>query len=164
MNSSALTGKVRQPGLLLLLLFSLFICGAASAAEEATAAAEPAEVRLTREILKAYERQDWDAVAAMFAEDGRLHSVMRDPFIGREVVRQRLIDFHHGLGMEDLDLEIIHIAKVDDVVIVERLDKWRQNGTDRAVPAVGVLSFENGLVKVWREYYDLETMKKQMAP
>jgi limonene-1,2-epoxide hydrolase len=123
---------------------------------------EAAEVQATRDVIKAYERQDWNAVADMFAEDGMLHSVMRDPFVGREVIRQRLVDFH--VGMESLDLQIIHIGKVDNVVMVERLDNWHQGGKDRSLPAVGVLQFENGLIKVWREYYDLESLKKQMAP
>jgi limonene-1,2-epoxide hydrolase len=143
-----------------LLLISLFF--AATMAQASEHPGEPAEVKLVRELISAYERQDWDGVADMFAEQGTLHSVMRSPFSGREIIRARLVQFHQGI--ESMELEILHIGKVDDVVIVERMDSWVMNGINRSIPAVGVLEFEDGKIKLWKEYYDLDTLKKLMSP
>ena len=132
------------------------------------AADEPREVGAIKQTLAYYEQADWDNWVLMFAEDGMLHSVMRDPFQGREALKKRMIEFHHGIGIEQdtMDLQIRHIGKVaDGVAVVERLDSWMQNGTRREVPAVGVFVFdEDGLIKVWREYYDLATLQKAMTP
>ena len=129
---------------------------------------EPREVRAIRQTLAYYEQADWDNWVLMFAEDGMLHSVMRDPFQGREALKKRMIEFHHGIGIEDgtMDLHIRNIGKVaDGVAMVERSDSWIQNGTRRETPAVGVFVFDDdGLIKVWREYYDLATLQKAMTP
>lgn len=144
---------------------SITSCGFAADADNME---EAKEVQLVRKALKTYELMDWDKWVMLFAEDGMLHSVMRDPFVGREALKARMIEFHDGIGIEhgSLTLDIRNIGKVaDNVVMVERMDAWYQNGTKRQVPAVGVFVFdENGLIKVWREYYDLATLRDQMKP
>jgi limonene-1,2-epoxide hydrolase len=141
-----------------LLLLTAAIAPVAHAAEPA----ESDEVRLVRALIAAYERMDWNAVADTFTEQGTLHSVMRDPFTGREVIRERLVKFHQGV--ESMKLEILNIAEVGNVVVVERMDHWVMNGTPRKIPAVGVLTIENGKVSVWKEYYDLESLKVRLDP
>lgn len=137
-------------------------------AADSDAVEEPKEVQLARLALTTYEQMDWDEWVQLFAEDGMLHSVMRDPFVGREALKKRMIEFHHGIGIEPgtTSLKIRNIGKVaDNVVMVERLDVWYQNGTKRQLPVVGVFVFDDdGLIEVWREYYDLATLKEQMKP
>lgn len=140
----------------------LLLVMAVASALHAEDSARPDEVQLVRDLISAYERMDWDAVADMFAEQGTLHSVMRAPVSGREVIRERLVKFHEGV--QSIRLQILHIGKVDDVVVVERMDHWVMNDTPRKLPAVGVLSFENGKVSLWKEYYDLESLKVRMDP
>jgi limonene-1,2-epoxide hydrolase len=140
----------------------LLLVTATAPAVHAGETAEPDEVKLVRELIRAYERMDWNAVADSFTEQGSLHSVMRDPVTGREVIRERLVKFHHGV--QSLQLEVLHIGKVGDVVIVERMDHWVMNDRPRKLPAVGVLSFENGKVSLWKEYYDLNSLKLRMDP
>ena len=123
---------------------------------------EKQNIELVRNLLEAYERLDWNAVADTFAVDGMLHSVMRDPFVGREVVRTRLIEFHKGI--ESMGIEVVNIVAVGDVVMVERWDSWYMRGTKRQIPAVGVLEIEDGLVKEWREYYDLASLQRRLDP
>ena len=123
---------------------------------------EHVDVQLVRKLINNYERLDWDAVADTFAEQGTLHSVMRAPFSGREIIRDRLIKFHKGI--ESMQLDILHIVKVDEVVIVERMDHFVINGVNRRIPAVGVLSIEHGKVTLWKEYYDLESLLTRLNP
>ena len=167
MENKGIYRFVRTAVFCLLMACVASISSPAFAAETDTSN-EPKEVQLVRQILKTYELMDWDKWVMYFAEDGMLHSVMRDPFAGRETLKARMIEFHGGIGIEhgSMTLHIQNIGKVaDNVVMVERLDVWYQNGTKRQVPAVGVFVFdEDGLIKVWREYYDLATLKEQMKP
>ena len=168
MNRSSIRRKFGVQSILAAIAISTVAVFPSAPAAGDGAADEPAEVRAIRQSLAYYEQADWDNWVLLFAEDGMLHSVMRDPFQGREALKKRMIEFHHGIGIEEgtMELHIRNIGKVaDDVAIVERLDSWVQNGTRREVPAVGVFVFdENGLIKVWREYYDLATLQKAMTP
>ena len=60
-------------------------------------------------------------------------------------------------------IDILNISESNGAVMVERLDNWRMHGEDKRLPAVGVLIFKGNLVKEWREYYDLNTLKGEMA-
>jgi ketosteroid isomerase-like protein len=80
------------------------------------------DVQTAMKAIEAYQREDWDALVALFAEDAMLHSVMRDPFVGREVIKNRLLCFHETI--DSVEINVNHIGKVDDVVVTERLDVW----------------------------------------
>lgn len=118
-------------------------------------------IQFVLDTIKDYEALAWDKVADRFTENGRLHSVMRSPIETREGIRARLHAFHTGI--ECMRLDVLHIAEVDGVVMVERMDNWRMNGEDKGIPAVGVLEFEDGLIVEWREYYDLDSLKREMG-
>lgn len=120
------------------------------------------DLRTALKAIEIYQQEDWDRLVTLFAEDGALHSMMRTPFVGREVISARLAQFHANTG--PVTIEVKHIGKVDDVVITERLDVWTMNGIRRQLPAVGVFQFEDGQIKEWREYYDLQSMTARMDP
>ena len=113
-------------------------------------AADPLAV--VEEMVAAWDAVDLDRVIDLFAEDGALHSVMIEPIVGRETLREHL----SGLfaGTEYLKLNIKNVAVTGNTVIIERVDEFIYNGKKGSVPAVGVLEIEDGKVKVWREYYD----------
>ena len=148
--------------ILVLFLPTTIVSVAAEVVEAHGDNVEKQNIQLVRNVLEAYARLDWNAVADTFAVDGMLHSVMRDPFVGREVIRSRLIDFHEGI--ESMEIEVINIVAVGDVVMAERWDAWYMRGVKRQIPAVGVLEIEDGLIKEWREYYDLESLLRRLDP
>jgi limonene-1,2-epoxide hydrolase len=120
------------------------------------------EAQLTLDLLTTYENLDWEGVANSFTENGALHSVMRDPFRGRDTLHARMVQFHEGV--ESMRLDVINICARGNVVFVERIDSWVMNGVERRIPAVGVLEFDGDLVKLWKEYYDLDSLKARMDP
>lgn len=119
------------------------------------------KVAVVMEMVDAWNRQDWERVVNLFAEDGVLHSMMVDPIVGRESIGARI--YHIAEGIEEITLNVKHVGVVDDVVFVERVDEFTYYGHAGSVPVVGVIEIENGLIKEWREYYDRRELLEAMG-
>jgi limonene-1,2-epoxide hydrolase len=60
------------------------------------------------------------------------------------------------LGLETVEVEILHLASEGDVVHIERVDRLRRadGSLIAAAPVAGVLTFSGDHVTHWREYFD----------
>lgn len=105
-----------------------------------------------REMARAWEAQEWRTCADLFAPDGVLHSVMLEPVVGRETIYQRICKL--GAPNKRVRLLIQRMGVIDGALFVERTDEIVIDGRRGETPVVGVLTFENGQIKLWREYYD----------
>ncbi len=119
------------------------------------------KIAVGREMAAAWKAMDWRKVADMFTPDGVLHSMMVEPIVGREAVYKRVAGL--GDGLEQITLQIHHMGVVDGVLFMERTDEFTIRGKAGSAPVVGVLEFEGGLIKVWREYYDRAHLLKNMG-
>ena len=125
------------------------------------AAPEDDAMRVTMEMVDAWNRMDWDRVVGLFAEDAVFQSMMMEPLVGREVIgphMRALVD-----GLERIELQIANKAAVGNVVFIERVDDFVYKGKHSRVPVVGVLEIENGEVAAWREYYDRAQLMEALA-
>ena len=113
-------------------------------------------------MVQAWNEQDWERVYALFAEDGVLHSMMTEPVVGREAIRERL-DALAG-GIERIELQIRNMGVVNDVVVLERTDDFVYNGRQSRIPVVGVMEIQDGRVSEWREYYDRASLEEALGP
>ncbi|MEZ0073276.1 nuclear transport factor 2 family protein [Planotetraspora sp. GP83] len=118
-------------------------------------------LRVAQDMIDAWNALDWERVIGLFAPDGVLHSVMQEPLIGREAIRERLAVLAEGL--ERLDIRVKAMGVVDGRVFMERLDVFDARGSHGEVPVVGVLRIEDGLVAEWLEYYDRATLLRGMG-
>jgi len=105
-----------------------------------------------QKMVDAWNRLDWETVYALFAPDAVMHSMMMEPIVGREAIRERFTSFTPGV--ERIELQIAYMGIIDDVVMMERVDDFVYQGKHSRVPVAGVMEIENGLVTEWREYYD----------
>lgn len=119
------------------------------------------KIAVVQDILDCWSAQDWERVAALFAQDGVLQSVMSEPVIGRAAFAERLAVLAQGL--ERIQLHIKAIGVIGGRVWVERVDDFDTNGHHGEVPVVGILSVEDGLVTQWLEYYDRATLLRGMG-
>lgn len=119
------------------------------------------KIALTRRMLSAWDECDWDAVSAMFAEDGVLHSVMKEPVVGRARIDEHLRPFRANAA--NVDLRVKAIGVIDGRVFVERVDVFDYAEHHGEVPVVGILRMEDGLVTEWLEYYDRATLLRGMG-
>jgi limonene-1,2-epoxide hydrolase len=116
---------------------------------------------VARDMFDAWNREDWDRVAELFAEDGVLHSVMQDPIVGRAAIDTRIRAL--TVGLERIELRIKALGVIDHRVFVERVDDFDVNGHHGEVPVVGILRIEDGRVTEWLEYYDRATLMRGMG-
>jgi len=127
----------------------------------ATTLSDEQKIAVGREMAAAWKAMDWRKVADMFTPDGVLHSMMVEPVVGREAVYKRVAGLADGL--EQITLQLHHIGVIDGLLFMERTDEFTIRGKAGSAPVVGVLEFEGGLIKVWREYYDRAHLLKNMG-
>lgn len=115
-----------------------------------------------RRLVAAWEALDAEAVSSCFASDGVWHNIPYLPITGRAAIRAAAQAFL--ADKVSCQLEIAHAGEVSHGVIMnERVDVFcRQDGTYQRFPVVGVFEVgEDGLITVWRDYFDSAIMANQ---
>jgi len=115
----------------------------------------------TRQFFDCWSTLDWDRILDWFTEDASFHSMMREPSCGRDNIREL---FTHA--MQDVTRVKLHLRNLvasDNVVIAERVDEFEIAGRTGRLPVVGVLEFRDGRIAAWRDYYDRETLIREMG-
>lgn len=154
--------KIGLGGLALSAVLVLASCAPAGEAQSAPAGkAGDAEIAVVMDMVDAWNKQDWEKVVDLFADDGVLHSMMIEPIAGKESIRNMIN--HMGEGIESIHLTVKNIGVGGDVVFIERVDEFVYKGHAGAVPVAGVIEIEDGRVKVWREYYDRNELLEAMG-
>ena len=108
--------------------------------------------QLVSEFVATWERGDVDEMASYFTDDGEYQNVPREPAVGRDAVRaymKRLTEF-----LEMTGVEVHRQIASGSVVVNERTDFFRYNGTDVAMPVCGVFEVVGDRIKKWRDYAD----------
>lgn len=122
---------------------------------------------LVRRFIAAIEANDLDTACAMLSDDCVYDNVPMGPITGPAAVRAGLAPF---LGACDaIDWQILHqVARQDGtshgVVMNERLDRFHLDDRWVEVPVAGLFVIRDGLVTLWRDYFDLATYRQQMSP
>ncbi len=117
--------------------------------------------RIVRDFIEAWSRLDAHELAEYFAEDGVYHNMPIAPVTGRANVESFIRAFI--ASWQETRWELIHIACTGNVVIAERVDRTRAGEKSVDLPCVGVFELEAGLIKVWRDYFDLATYQRGLA-
>lgn len=103
-----------------------------------------------------------DAALAMLAADVLYDNVPLPDIVGREGVRRFHADFGIGTAFT-VDWQVTHLAAAGNVVLNERVDIFRhRDGGTITLPVMGTLTVENGLITVWRDYFDLADFERQL--
>lgn len=99
---------------------------------------------------------------AMLAPDVLYDNVPFPDIVGRENVRQ----FHAGFGIGStftVDWQVTHLAAAGNVVLNERIDIFNhRDGGTITLPVMGTLTIENGVITVWRDYFDPADFERQL--
>lgn len=109
-------------------------------------------------FIKAFEAMDFDTALSFIAPDCEYTNVPMGSAKGPEGVRSVLEPFFAPIDENDF---VIHRKAVEGkVVFYERLDRHRLGDSWRELPVIGVFEVEDGLITLWREYFDLATAQK----
>lgn len=113
-------------------------------------------------FIEAIERLDVDAAIAMLAEDVLYENVPMRPIAGREGVRAALGGF---LGAaSEVSWPVSSQMGDGNRVANERVDRFKIGDGWLEMPVAGFFEVnDDGLITLWRDYFDLATYTDQMA-
>lgn len=100
-----------------------------------------------------FNRQDADALAAMYAEDATNHQVALDPVTGREAIRRM---FREGFASATMTCIPVNVFEDGDWGILE----WRD---PLGLQGCGFFQFRGGLIVFQRGYWDRNTFERLQA-
>ena len=117
---------------------------------------------IVRDFIAAWSRLDAGYLVEFFTPDGTYHNMMNKPVRGRDDLQKFIGGFIKSWTATNWD--ILNIVAKGDVVIAERLDRTRLGDKAVDLPCCGVFEMSGGKIRVWRDYFDLATYTKAIAP
>jgi limonene-1,2-epoxide hydrolase len=113
-------------------------------------------------FMKAAADRDYDAAASLLTDDIEYQNMPLPPVNGKDAVRATLdMLLANAEGSE----WVVHReVETGNVVMNERTDRFLIGGTWMELPVAGVFELRDGKIALWRDYFDLETIMKQMNP
>ena len=117
--------------------------------------------KILREFFAAWSRLDPEEISSYFTDDGVYHNMPTGPVGGRKNVKDMIAGF---IGAwTETEWEVVHLVSAGDVVMAERVDHTKAGDKSVDLPCNGVFEMENGKIKVWRDYFDLQTYVNAMS-
>lgn len=111
-------------------------------------------------LVRACEARDLDAVTALVTEDIEYDNVPIGKVFGPEGVRSVLSG-----GVTEVATEVEWVVHrqvcAGSTVMNERTDRFLVGGRWIEIPIAAVFEVRDGRVSLWRDYFDLETYRRQ---
>lgn len=109
-------------------------------------------------FCRAWTGPDLDAAIAHLADDVVYHNIPMDRLSGIDAVAQYL---RTAGPFDSCEWEILAIAQTGDTVLTERVDRMTVGGNPIILPVMGAFRVEAGLIREWRDYFDLASYRAQ---
>ena len=111
-------------------------------------------------LIEACERRDLDAVCALVTDDIEYDNVPIGKVFGPDGVRSVLSG---GVTAAASQVEWVVHRQVEngDTVMNERTDRFLVDGRWVEIPIAAVFVVRDGRVALWRDYFDLESYRRQ---
>ena len=113
-------------------------------------------------LVRACEARDLDRVCSLVTDDIEYDNVPMGKAYGPEGVRKVL---SAGVTQEATDIEwrVLEQIEQGDIVMNERVDCFLVNDTWIEIPIAALFKVRDGKICLWRDYFDLDTYRKQRA-
>jgi limonene-1,2-epoxide hydrolase len=119
--------------------------------------------RAVERLWQALYRKDWDGVAACLAEDCHYEDVPAPDPGARgpaNVVRRLRIGLDH---VERFEHHFHRMVAEGDTVVFEHTEVWHfASGESMRNPFVTIHEVAGGKIRLWRDYWDLNTLMAQV--
>lgn len=113
-----------------------------------------------RSFLAAWNANDLDRVVSCLHEDVCYHNIPLEPIHGRAAVDTYL---RSQGGFDWVDWKLLAFAENGAVVLTERIDEFGRGGRSISLPVMGAFEIEGGVIKAWRDYFDLDSYRRQLG-
>ena len=117
--------------------------------------------RIVREYYDRWLVDDLEGVMALCAEDVVAVNVPIGPIHGKPAVRAFFAKFGRGMSAKRYDIH--RILANDTYACVEGVENYVKNGKQVSLPYMSTFLFRDGLISEWRDYFDLQTVLKQLG-
>jgi limonene-1,2-epoxide hydrolase len=96
-----------------------------------------------------------------FTEDVVYHNIPMDPAVGVDAA-VAFIDGFFAM-CESMNIETIHLAVRDNVVLTERIDSFAIGQKVAPLPVMGVFEVRDDKISAWRDYFDMAQITKMLS-
>lgn len=118
----------------------------------------PADV--VHELVAFVEAKDVDAALDLLADDVSYENMPMDPIVGREMTG---VVLHSYLDLStEVEWRIVREVLDGDVVINERVDRFHIGDGWLELPVAGFWEVRDGLITLWRDYFDMSAYTSQL--
>ena len=115
-------------------------------------------VQVVEAFVAAWNRMDLEGILGLLHEEIVYHNIPVEPLHGKPAVsaylRSRWI-------FDSIDWEMPNIAANGNTVLTERVDRFTIGGRAITLPVMGAFEIESGLIRAWRDYFDLAGYQAQ---
>lgn len=111
-------------------------------------------------LISACERRDLDAACTLVTDDIEYDNVPIGKVHGPEGVRS-VLSGGVTAAAERIEWVVLNQVSEGDVVMNERVDRFLVEGTWVEIPIAAVFRVRDGKVCLWRDYFDLESYRRQ---
>ena len=109
--------------------------------------------QVVRAFLAAWPRKNVDELMSFFAADAVYHNVPVAPLVGTTAIRGAFQGFCDMMN-EGIELDVLHVVTGGDIVMAERIDRFRWNGKRLNLPVCGVFEVRDGKIRNFRDYFN----------
>jgi len=119
-------------------------------------------LKTVNDFLRAAAARDYAAALPYLAEDVEYQNMPLPPVHGHQAVRDTL----EGLMAMTTNSEWVVHRELSggDLVMNERTDRFLIGDRWIDLPVAGVFVLREGLIALWRDYFDLPTVTNALAP
>lgn len=114
---------------------------------------------IVRSFIAAWNANDLERVVAHLHPDVLYHNIPVAPIRGRAAVHAYLAS--KG-GFDWVNWKLLAIAESGTKVLTERVDDFGIAGASISLPVMGTFEIEGELIRAWRDYFDLESYRRQL--
>ncbi|MDO8288423.1 MAG: limonene-1,2-epoxide hydrolase family protein [Parvibaculum sp.] len=114
-----------------------------------------------RAFIDTWPSHDVEKIVSYFTDDGIYHNMMIAPVQGRADLQKFISAFL--TGWSETRWEILNIASSGNIVFAERVDRTNIGDKTVALPCCGVFEMENGKIRIWRDYFDMNTYTQALT-
>ena len=111
-------------------------------------------------FLAAIEKKDVDAALELLDEEAVYDNVPIGVVVGRTAIRQTLEPFLSGASA--VEWRVLRQVATGELVFNERIDRFEMEGRWVEIHVAGVWEVDDGLITLWRDYFDLAMFTKQL--
>ncbi len=116
---------------------------------------------IIRNFVEDWSTLDVKKLLDYFTEDGCYYNMPMEPMRGKANIELLISEFLST--WTETQWDIVNISETGNIVFCERVDRTKTTEGNVDLPCVGVFEMQDGKIKEWRDYFDMNTFTSAMS-